>query len=127
MLSWLKEDKYFFAWVPTLIWGTVILIFSILPFKAGLPLTVGYFDKMAHFFEYTLLGVLVLRGIYRTGRDLGLENILLTLILAGGYGILMELVQRLVPGRQASMGDVAANVAGIVFGIVLGKILIWQK
>jgi len=125
--EWLKQEKNFFAWMPTIIWGTMVLLFSVLPMKSGLPLTVGYFDKMAHFFEYTLLSFLVLRGIYRTGGGLTLQNMLLILILAGGYGILMELVQQFVPGRQASVADVIANVAGIVFGIILGRVIIWQR
>lgn len=127
MKNWLMEDKYISAWTPTLMWAVVILVFSILPYKTHIPITVGHFDKMAHFFEYTVLAVLIARGLYGIGGDFTLRNLLLTLILGSGYGILMELVQHFVPGRDASAGDVAANIAGIVFGIILGRILLWQK
>ncbi|MBD3426376.1 MAG: hypothetical protein GF409_03980 [Candidatus Omnitrophica bacterium] len=127
MLDWLKEENKFFAWLPTLMWGTVILVFSVLPYRSLPAITVGYFDKIAHFFEYTVLSVLIARGLYRSGRSFSTKNILLTLILGGVYGILMELVQRYVPGRDANPGDLAANIGGIVFGILLGKLVLWQK
>lgn len=127
MFNWLKKENEFFAWVPTLMWGTLILLFSVLPYRMLPSITVGYFDKMAHFFEYTILAVLIGRGLYSTGKEFSTRNILLTLILGGVYGILMELVQRFVPGRDASPGDIAANMAGIVFGILIGKLVLWQK
>jgi VanZ family protein len=127
MFDWLKKENEFFAWVPTLMWGTLILVFSVLPYRMLPSITVGYFDKMAHFFEYTILAVLIGRGLYSTGKEFSTKNILLTLILGGVYGILMELVQRFIPGRDASPGDIAANMAGIVFGILIGKLVLWQK
>jgi hypothetical protein len=127
MLDWLKKENEFFAWVPTLMWGTVILVFSVLPYRILPAITVGHFDKMVHFFEYTVLAVLIGRGLYSTGKVFSTKNILLILILGGVYGILMELVQRFVPGRDASPGDIAANMAGIVFGILIGKLVLWQK
>ena len=127
MFNWIKEENHFFAWIPTLMWGTMILFFSILPYHLNPPLTVGYFDKMVHFFEYAVLGVLVGKGLYSTGKRFSAGNIVLILIITSGYGILMELVQSFVPGRCPSPGDVLANIAGVVFGIVLGKVVLWQK
>lgn len=127
MLSWVKDDRHVFAWVPTLIWCVIILFFSILPYRLHPPLTLGHFDKMVHFFEYTVLAVLIGRGLYSTGRSLSTGHILLILMLGSGYGILMELVQRFVPGRSAALGDVMANVAGMVFGIILARLVLWQK
>ncbi len=127
MLSWVKDDRHVFAWAPTLIWCVIILFFAILPYRLHPPLTLGYFDKMAHFFEYTVLAVLIGKGLYGTGRGFSSRSILLTLILGSGYGILMELIQRFVPGRSAAVGDVLANVAGMVFGIILARLVLWRK
>ncbi|MFH1552969.1 MAG: VanZ family protein, partial [Candidatus Omnitrophota bacterium] len=88
------------------------------------PLAIGYFDKVAHFFEYAFLAALIVRSMRRTGRLSGMKISLFTLILSGGYGIVMELLQRFVPGRDASLYDVVANAAGTIFGIILGILLL---
>ncbi|MDP8299974.1 MAG: VanZ family protein [Candidatus Tantalella remota] len=121
------QKSFFSIWVIPVVWAGVVLFFSVLPYKGPIQLTVGYFDKMAHFFEYTVLAALLMRGVSYYSISFQAKSALFTLILGGGYGILMELVQRLVPGRDASMGDVGANVAGTVFGIILGRMVKWQK
>ncbi len=67
------------------------------------------------------------RAIYRVEGFSPLKNHLFTLILGSGYGIVMELMQRFIPGREASAGDVAANITGVVFGILLGRMMLWRK
>ncbi|MEA3489708.1 MAG: VanZ family protein [Candidatus Omnitrophota bacterium] len=124
--KWMIKDRHLSAWFPFLVWACVIFVFAVLPYNWDLPLTVGSFDKMAHFFEFTVLSILIVRGFYSFGGRIHARNMLLTLILGGGYGILVELIQKFVPGRDASPGDVLANIAGIVFGLVLGK-AIWRK
>lgn len=127
MLNFFKEDKYIYAWVPAILWAGVIFLFSALPYGNIPSLTVDHFDKMLHFFEYTLLAFLIMRGYFKV-TDIKLGHIILfTLIIGGGYGILMELLQWWVPGRDASILDTAANIAGIVFGMFIGKVMIWQK
>jgi VanZ family protein len=56
------------------------------------------------------------------GGSIPLKCILFILILGWGYGILMELVQFAIPGREPSVLDAAANVAGVLFGITLRKV-----
>lgn len=123
----IQIDHMVTAWGPASVWVFVILVFSVLPYKAHPPLTIGHLDKAFHFFEYTLLAFLAVRGLFSMGVVLSPKNALFTLILSGGYGIVLELVQLFVPGRSASLHDAAANVAGAVFGILLGKAILWQK
>lgn len=125
-MNWLKTDRPIFAWIPSLIWGSVILLFSVLPLKNVFPLTIGYFDKLAHTFEYTLLSFLLMKAFYRQRYDFPIENVVFTLILAGGYGIVMELLQLYVPGREANLVDVVFNLLGVIIGILLGRTL-WRK
>ena len=127
MKDWIKDEKNIYTWMPTLIWAVIILFFSILPFPENIPVTVGSFDKMAHFFEYTLLGVLIVRAMYRSGILLKLKSILFALILSSVYGIVMELLQFFASGREPSVYDVVANISGAVFGLIIGRILLWQK
>jgi len=126
-MKWIKEDKGVFTWMPTLIWGTLILFFSVLPYSIMPALTISWFDKIVHFFEYFILGILVVRAYYRISDRISYRNLSFVLILGSGYGILIELIQRYIPGRSASLTDVVANFAGLLIGIVIGRMILWQK
>jgi len=125
--GWIKEDKRIYDWMPALIWGMVVLFFTALPYSGVPQLTVGYFDKIAHFMEYTLFSVLILRGAFRSGANPTPKVLLFALIFSVSYGIVMELLQLYIPGRTASFADGVANLAGSVFGLLLGKVILWQK
>ena len=100
---------------------------SVLPYRVDLPLKVSYLDKIAHFFEYAVLAMLLERSIYRMGRFSVCKTALFALILSSGYGIVMELVQRYIPGRSAELYDVVFNTIGVTCGIILGEMTIWRK
>jgi len=128
MGAWLKGNERGFVWIPTVLWVAVILFFAVLPYRKLPALTVGHFDKVAHFFEYAILSALLMRSFYYDYSSLTLaRSSFFTLILGGGYGIVMELVQHFVPGRCPSMGDAVANITGVFVGLILGKVVIWRK
>ncbi|MGD2279000.1 MAG: VanZ family protein [Candidatus Omnitrophota bacterium] len=124
----MDHNKKLTAWMPPAIWALVILIFTVIP-GDSFPITApGHLDKPVHFLVYAIFAVLLARGIGRTpGLFTDLGSFLFILILGGGYGILMELVQWSIPGRQPSITDALANVAGIIVGIALGRKMIWRK
>lgn len=122
-----KKDRSFFAWVPAILWGLNVLVFSVLPYKVVPPLTVGYFDKICHFFAYYVLAFLLVWGIKRSRGSLSLKNIAFALILAIGYGILIELFQSFVPGREACIYDVLFNTGGVITGMYFGKVVLWRR
>jgi len=127
MFNWIKQDKSIFVWMPTIVWLSVILVFAVLPCKTGLPFTVGYVDKIAHFFEFMVLAVLMVRSLRFATSFSVTKSSLFTLISVGGYGIVMELLQLYVPGRNACQWDIMANVVGVVFGVILGEFVLWRK
>ncbi|RKY42869.1 MAG: hypothetical protein DRP85_01530 [Candidatus Makaraimicrobium thalassicum] len=127
MFDRFEWNRPIFAWIPTFVWASVILVFSLLPYNRHLPLTVGYFDKVAHFFEYAVLALLMSRGMRGAGSFFFAKNFSFALILGGGYGIVMELAQHFVPGRAADIYDAAANIAGVICGVVLGELILWRK
>lgn len=126
MLELVRDEARSFKWLPAVIWAGIILFFSVLPGQC-IPLAVGNFDKMAHFFEYSVFAVLMLKGMYRSGRFSFQKNDLFTLITGTLYGILIELLQQFVPGRTASAQDAISNLAGMVFGLILWKTILWRK
>ncbi|MFH1412332.1 MAG: VanZ family protein [Candidatus Omnitrophota bacterium] len=127
MFEWIKEDKPVFAWVPSIIWALVILMFSVLPYRGDFPLLVGNFDKMAHFLEYMVLSILLIRALYRAWSLPMSKNAVIALILGCVYGIVMELIQLFIPGREADIRDVIFNLIGATAGVILGRSMLWRK
>ncbi len=141
--------KSLIACLPAFIWGIAIFVFTVLPaflaytllkiFKGHfksilvhfLPLYKDHFscafkhiDKVAHFSEYTILAFLVVCGLnYVRGITIR-ANLSITLFFGISYGLITEHLQKYIPSRTASFGDAMANVAGVLFGIVLGYLVI---
>jgi len=115
------------AWTPAAIWAVVILFFSIFPTNSPEMITRGYIDKIAHFLEYFILAALMVKAYGRVGNFTFRKSLSFTLILGGVYGILLELAQIPVPGRHAELYDAAANMIGIISGVILGRIVLWQR
>jgi VanZ family protein len=126
-VQWLKR------WWPALVWAVVISLFStgaftaentsriILPIlhwlfpqaaQATLLQIHHYIRKCAHFTEYFILSLLVLRGIRAGRRGTHLAWALLVVAIVICYASLDEFHQRFVPGRTAAVGDVLIDTSG---------------
>jgi hypothetical protein len=83
------------AWLPVLLWAGLIFGFSAVP---DLGTGLGTWDlvlrKIAHFCEYAVLGLLLMRATRREGVAVGLGVL---------YAASDELHQHFVPGRQAAV------------------------
>lgn len=73
----------------------------------------GYTDKLLHILCFAGLGTLGLWA-YRSRRG---RVLVILFLLALGIGI--ELIQGMVPGREASVEDVIADVTGLVLAFIL--------
>lgn len=89
----------------------LVVVLSLMP----APPRMGGSDKLAHLSAYASMA-LWFAGIYRSSRY---AAILLGLLL---FGVAIEVLQGLGGSRQPEFADVAANLAGIVFGLALGKL-----
>ena len=67
------------------------------------------FDKLFHFAEYGILGLLL-------GRGLGRRRLWISFLVAGTWGIVDEWHQSWVALRDASPWDAAADAAGALAG-----------
>lgn len=126
-MDWLKR------WLPALAWAVAISGFStgaftaehtsriiipilrwLLPHAATATLYQLHFyiRKCAHFTEYFILSLLVLRGI-RAGRPgTRFAWALVVIAIVACYASLDELHQRFVPGRTPAIHDVLIDTTG---------------
>jgi len=117
-------------WLPVIVWGAVIFVLSTSAFSAANtariidPILLWLFPRLAgpaadvahalirkaaHFTEYGILFWLLIRGPME-GRPYA------ALMLCVVYALLDEGHQAFVPGRTASLYDVALDSTGAMFG-----------
>jgi len=105
-----------FYWIPLLAYCALIFYLSSLTFTGSYPLP-G--DKTIHFVEYSVLGFFV-AALLKHYFQLRIVFIILFATLLGGfYGVSDEFHQSFVPGRESSVLDALADVAGSFMGASL--------
>jgi VanZ family protein len=134
-------------WWPALVWVVVISAFStnaftaektgrfIIPFAHWLfprasPETLllihHLIRKTAHFVEYFILSLLILRGIRAGRKDTRLGWALAAIVLVSGCAALDEFHQSFVPGRTPAVSDVLLDTAGgIAAQALAGLVFLW--
>jgi VanZ family protein len=140
-VGWLKR------WWPALAWAVVISGFSTSVFTAEhtsrviIPILHWLFPhaamqtlsrihhiirKCAHFTEYFILSLLILRGIRGEKRETHLRWALVAIIIVAGYASLDELHQAFVPGRTPAVTDVLLDTTGgIAAQVVAALFALW--
>lgn len=105
------------AWGPATLWLAVLFILSHQPDDA-VPVWWSVPDTVAHIGLYAVLGVLLAWGNRTWGGPgwpaLGLFGI--------AWAVSDEWHQSFVPGRDPSVGDLAADAAGLLIGGVLAAL-----
>jgi VanZ family protein len=113
--------KRFLAyWLPPVAWMATIFVLSAqpdLPQPAG-PWLENVTDKAAHAVTYGILAWLVLRAV-RQHRPVSVKLLAACAALATAYGVTDEFHQMFVPGRNASLADLAADALGAGVAMVL--------
>lgn len=100
------------SWVFPLAWMALIFFGSSMQLKQGAsPFT--YADKVVHFFEYGILGVLLFNALEKKSSVTSVTLLItLTTVLTGLYGLSDEIHQYFVPTRECSYFDLIFDVAG---------------
>lgn len=106
-----------------ILYAVVIISLSSVPGKNFPEAAWLAHDKVIHFGEYGLFGFLVAKAMNTRVTASG-RIFLITLLLAGLFGMLDELYQSIIPGRDSSVNDWIADVAGILLG---SGVYIWLK
>ncbi|VAX34851.1 hypothetical protein MNBD_UNCLBAC01-1093 [hydrothermal vent metagenome] len=85
--------------------------------NAGISSVKQLLHNLAHIPAYAVLAWLVLKFFFKVD----FRAKIYATVIASAYGILMELLQSLAPGRFASLGDVFLNTFGILI------IILWSR
>jgi VanZ family protein len=137
--------RWLTRWGPALVWAAVISTFStglftsentsrvIVPilhwlFPQALPSTLfeihHLIRKCAHFVEYFILSLLILRGIRGEKHEIHLQWALIAILIVAAYASLDELHQAFVPGRTAAVTDVLLDTTGGVAAQIVAALFV---
>ena len=119
----LTPRKLFYLWAPVFFYAAFIFFLSSFSFHFALFQKVekNNTDKLGHAVEYSILGFLLARALWRhsifwrsAGRVFGA-----VLVLGVLYGASDEYHQSFVPYRNRNAADLAADAAGVMIGAVI--------
>jgi len=110
-------------WLPAVLYVGVIFFLSAQP-RLNPPQPFPNFDKVYHWIEYTVLGLLLVRAFWA---QLPGRRPLVIALIALSVGVVIgtadELFQATVPGRISSVFDLLADSIGLVAAQVLFLVL----
>lgn len=102
-------------------WAAIILVLTISP-GHEMPKTLDWnllaFDTFSHFFVFGLLTLLLIVGFTKQFTFPKLRNNAVAYAIGSGiiYGILIEGIQSIIPGRFFDLVDILANSIGCFTG-----------
>lgn len=102
------------AWGPAAAWAGVLFFMSAIPGRDHPPYLFPGEDKVAHLVVYGVLGAALAWAGHRGPHPAPRPVVLWALGVL--YGISDEAHQAFVPGRDVSLGDLAADAAGVALG-----------
>lgn len=101
-----------------MLWAIIIMVITLIPGTTSANITSSLTDKTVHFGMFLVLCLLMSIGLSKQNRlssvryNAGKVSILVSI----GYGLLIEIVQFLLPYRSFSMQDLLADSAGVLAG-----------
>ncbi|MGW8121295.1 VanZ family protein [Roseivirga echinicomitans] len=109
--------KYYWASVT---WTIVLAVLMLLPQDSFPESKLLSYDKVGHVGVFAVLSFLILWGKRKKNKGL-LENkhLYYSLTICIVYGLVLESLQSVVPGRMTDVYDLLANTIGAIAGVVV--------
>ena len=101
-------------WWISGVYAVLLLVVSVIPTPEG-P-SVPHLDKAVHLCEYFLFAWLLVQ-IVRAPGLVGTHYLVLAWLYATSYGVLIELIQMMVPWRSGEVMDAVMNGLGAAIGV----------
>ena len=100
-------------------YALAVFVLSVIPVEPSLP-AAAHLDKLEHIAAYLLFAWIFMQAI-RASQLREREYLVLAWVFATSYGLLMELLQAMVPWRTPDLMDAAANAVGAAIGVWVGQ------
>jgi len=101
-------------------YAALVFVLSVIPTEYLPGADVPHLDKVVHVCEYLGFAWLLVQAI-RASRMPEWEYLLWAWIYATSYGILIEIIQTMVPWRSGDWADAVANSIGAACGVWIGQ------
>lgn len=105
-------------YAPTILYVGVIFVLGTA--DSSSPVTPQINDKLAHLAAFALMWWLMARTLSAAQVK---APWLLGAVIATGLGVALEAVQMVVPHRSAELGDLAADLAGVLAALTLAWVV----
>lgn len=124
MYNFLEKNRIYIVYLPLVIYWIVIFILTSLPIDIAININVS--DKIEHFGAYGVLSFLLFFTLsFQKKIPLFKEfPATFTLVFASLYGMVDELHQLLVPGRNADIKDWIADLTGALLAVLIAKYIL---
>ena len=80
-------------------------------------------DKVAHFLAFSGLGLLACALAFKLSPTPAIPLLSIPLLMVTLFGIIDEAFQMLIPGRQADLLDLLADICGALFAVFLANVI----
>ncbi len=119
MFDYLEKRKVYLVYVPLILYWILLFTATSLP-TSNLP-SVAVSDKIKHFSAFFGLSVLLsLTLLYQNKVVLFKKHFLsVSLVISSFYGVLDEIHQSFIPGRNSEFLDWVADSLGAAAGVLL--------
>ena len=96
----------------------MLILLLLLPSK-NIPQTFPHADKLVHFGLFFVHGFFVYGTLYLSvPKQRKMTTFLYVLMACFLFGLILELLQSLVPGRSTDLLDILFNMGGVTLGII---------
>lgn len=123
--GWKRRKRLLLSWLPAALLMGLIWTLSSFSLSGVSLASVPFRDKGAHFLAYAALGFWVAHAVRATWltpasrRGRVFRTLVLAWIITFAWGLLDELHQAFVPGRQPDLLDLVADAVGASVGAKL--------
>jgi VanZ family protein len=115
-------------YLPAFLWAVIIFAFSSIPRLMPPHLGLRYHDKIYHFIEFAIFGLLLIQALrHRYSFTQRPAAIGWAVALGVLWGALDEFHQLFVAGREASLLDALADSGGVLFAAGLAWLWLLKR
>jgi VanZ family protein len=123
-----NSRRFFLYLLPVFLYAGLILLVSSIPQLPEPDLGIPSMDKLAHFVEYGILAILVLRAFtYSASTRTSTVKYLIAILICVIFAAFDEYHQASIPGRDSDLFDLAADSVGIVIGSLLHHLIMTRR